>query len=144
MKGRTMTQPSEIRTDAASSSRPQMGFDWVGAATANANDHPAGKPSDEHPVMEDLRAALGVVPVAPPAIYRIYMDDIGGWYIQREGDEMACRYTDRDAALMAARLVVIRCTAYRLFLQDMTGRVVCESHNWPSNASPSQASTAGG
>ncbi|HWT99346.1 MAG TPA: hypothetical protein VN229_17080 [Terriglobales bacterium] len=125
-----------------------MAFDTAGAATANANDDPAddsvGKQSDAHAVMEDLRAALGVVPVAPPATYRIYMDDTGGWQSQREGDATACSHADRDAALMAARLAVIRCTAYRLFLQDMMGRVVCESYNWPSTASPSHASKAAG
>jgi len=148
MKGPAMTQLPELCTPAASSSRPQMDFDTVGPASANANDDPAddlaAKRSDEHAVMEDLRAALGVVPVAPPATYRVYMDDGGGWYIQRQGDEAACRYADRDTALMAARLAVIRCTAYRLFRQDTTGRVVCESHNWPSNPLPSRASAAAG
>lgn len=94
---------------------------------------------DEQAVMEGLRAALGVVPVAAPATYRIFMDDTGGWQTQRQGDKTACSHADRDAALMAARLAVVRCTAYRLFLQDASGRVTCESHNWPPAASGTSA-----
>ena len=102
--------------------------------SADHNGHDTADRDGEHPEMEQLRVALGAVPVAPPASYRVSTTDGEVWQVRQDGEKAVNHYLSRQEALRAARLAVVRCAAYRLFLQDEAGRTICESYNWPASA----------
>ena len=89
-----------------------------------------GLQSCEHPETRDMRAALGAIAIGSPAVYWLFLGEDANWRVRREGDLDAHCYPDRDQALQAIRLAVIRCASYCLFLQDEDGRFVREFFNW--------------
>lgn len=96
-------------------------------AIASSDD---GLASRENPETQEMRTALGAVAIAAPAVYWLYLGEDARWRIHREGDPDARCYPDRDQALHALRLAVIRCASYCLFLQEADGRFVREFLNW--------------
>jgi hypothetical protein len=85
---------------------------------------------DQRPHIERVREALGAVAAREPAVFWLYMDGNGTWCVRREGalgeDGFACR----EACLDYLELEVARCSSYRLFLQDSSGRIDVKSFNW--------------
>ena len=84
--------------------------------------------------MDEIRAALGVVPVAEPAVFWLYLGQDTNWYVRKEGDADEHAFPTRDQALQSMQLGALRCASYCLFLQDSTtGRFTKECSNWPAN-----------
>jgi hypothetical protein len=74
-----------------------------------------------------IRRALGAIAAAAPAAYWLYTDAEGEWCVRREGHPDVQRFASRDEALAFARLAVVRCTSYRLYLQGRDGRIARRS-----------------
>jgi len=77
----------------------------------------------EDSVVMAIREALGAVAVGESATYWIYPDDAGEWCVHREDSADPQRFASRDAALAFARLAVVRCSSYCLYLQGADGRL---------------------
>lgn len=84
----------------------------------------------EHLDMQMIRAALGAIAMAEPAVFWLYFGEDRNWHMRQEGDPVTHCYLDRPQALQALRLAAIRCQAYSLFLQDEDGRFRRECFNW--------------
>lgn len=76
----------------------------------------------EDPVVAAIREGLGAIAVGEPATYWLYADGAGEWCVRREGDADPRRFASREEALAFARLAVVRCTSYCLYLQGADGR----------------------
>ena len=48
--------------------------------------------------VQQIRRALGAVAVRDPAVFWLYPDQSGGWWVRREGDENERRFDDRKQA----------------------------------------------
>jgi hypothetical protein len=77
-----------------------------------------------------IREALGAIPLAKPSEYWLYTDAEGDWRVRRKGDPEERRFASREQALAFARLAVVRCASYSLYLQSSDGRMTQESFNW--------------
>ena len=83
------------------------------------------------PEVAAIREALGAIAAGEPAAYRLYAGPLGDWYVRREADAAEHRFASREEALAFARLAVVRCSSYCLYIQDGDGRVRPEAFNWP-------------
>src|ERR1700743_2013942 len=102
------------------------------AAPAAPND--AGLTATACDQMEEIRAALGVVPVAEAAVFWLYLGQDTNWYVRKEGDADEHAFPTREEALQSLQLGALRCASYCLFLQDSkSGRFTKECSNWPAN-----------
>jgi hypothetical protein len=104
--------------------------DPVRKSTARRIDLP-GPASHESQEVRDMRDALGAVAVAEPAIIVLRAEAGGEWHLRRVGQSEELRFPDRERALSAARLAVVRCTAYWLRVENDHGEVHDEFLNWP-------------
>jgi hypothetical protein len=65
--------------------------------------------------IEQVRQALGVVAVAEPAVFWVYMDQHRQWHVRREGAPGQQAFVSRDAARTFVEVVAARCRSHRLF-----------------------------
>jgi hypothetical protein len=86
--------------------------------------------SRESPDMREIRAALGVITNAVPAVYWVFRDEGADWCVRREGEPGECSFRSENAALAFIRLAVVRCSSYCLFRERSDGRFVKEYFNW--------------
>jgi hypothetical protein len=110
-----------------------MGSQAISANSAAVASHSSEDPESRQ--MREIRDALGAVATASPAVFWLYQRESGEWHVRREGDPEDSAFPDRESALKALRLAAVRCVAYCMFVQDITGRFERECFNWlPSNA----------
>ncbi|HUL07918.1 MAG TPA: hypothetical protein VLV76_16480 [Candidatus Acidoferrum sp.] len=76
----------------------------------------------DDPVVAAIREGLGAIAIGEPAIYWIYAVSGGEWCVRREGDADHRHFASREEALAFARLSVVRCASYCLYLQGVDGR----------------------
>jgi hypothetical protein len=82
--------------------------------------------------IEQIRHALGVVAMAEPAVFWIYLGADGMWRSRREGDALERHYASRGATRAFVEVLAARCSAYRLFVQGEDGAFIEESAGWPA------------
>jgi hypothetical protein len=82
--------------------------------------------------IDQIRHALGVVAIAEPAVFWIYLGEDGQWRSRREGDVLERHYASRGAARAFVEVLAARCSAYRLFVQGERGGFVEENAGWPA------------
>jgi hypothetical protein len=82
--------------------------------------------------IEQVRRALGVVAVAEPAVFWIYMTQDRQWHVRREGAPGEQAFVSRDAARTFIEVAVARCRSYRLFIEDERGGFAALSAGWPT------------
>lgn len=90
--------------------------------------------SNESRAVRDMRDALGAVAVAEPAMVVLRAEADGQWHLRHRGQSEELRFPNRECALRAARLAVVRCTAYWLRVEDGDGEIHDEFLNWPPSA----------
>lgn len=88
--------------------------------------------SRESPEMEEIRAALGVITNAVPAVYWVFRDAEARWCVRREGESGERGFRSERAALAYIRMAVVRCSSYCLFRERPDGRFAKEFFNWPA------------
>ena len=88
--------------------------------------------SEEGLEMRAVREALGAVSVGSPAIFWLYADYSGRWYVRREGDREEHQFSCRGAARNFMQVEAARCRSYRLFVARSDGRFIEEFFNWPT------------
>ena len=79
--------------------------------------------------VEQVRAALGVVPASGSAVFWVYVDDNDRWCFRREGAPDKMMFDSRRMCLDKLLVEIMRCSSYRLFLQGPDGRIREESFN---------------
>jgi hypothetical protein len=86
--------------------------------------------NQEAPEVAAIRDALGAIAIGEPAVYRLYTGPQGDWCVRREGDVEERHLASREEALAFARLAVVRCASYCLYLQGSDRRITREFFNW--------------
>ena len=87
--------------------------------------------------IEQVRRALGVVAVAEPAVFWVYMTQDRQWHVRREGAPVEQAFVSRDAARTFIEVAVARCRSYRLFIEDERGGFAGQSAEYPAASSRS-------
>src|SRR5258706_10645625 len=82
--------------------------------------------------IEQIRQALGVVAIAEPAVFWIYLGEDGRRRSRREGDVLERHYVSRAAARAFVEVLAARCSAYRLFVQGEEGGFIEYNAGWPA------------
>jgi hypothetical protein len=84
--------------------------------------------------VQRIRRALGSVAARNPAVFWLYPDQSGAWWVRREGDESERRFDDREQARYFLGIEASRCASYRLFQSDGLGYFAVNSFDWPLSA----------
>jgi len=81
--------------------------------------------------MRALAEALGAVAAGPPAVFWLYADREGRWWVRREGETKDRQFHKRDEALNFLRMSAARCSSYRLVLKAPQRRGSGKDHAGP-------------
>jgi hypothetical protein len=79
--------------------------------------------------------ALGAVAAGPPAVFWLYADRDGQWWVRREGETKDRQFRTKEEALSFLRVSAARCSSCRLILRTPPGAQVQEKSGWSPSAS---------
>ncbi len=82
--------------------------------------------------VERIRAALGAVAAAEPAVFWIFMDRQRRWHVRQEGAAETRRFAGLEAARSHVEVAAARCQSFRLFQENEAGGFTEECFGWPA------------